>query len=351
MRDTKILKVQNINGCDKELDEAAAIIAGGGLVAIPTETVYGLAANAEDEKAVKSIFEAKGRPQDNPLIVHIADLTMLARVVREVPQNAMKLANKFWPGPLTIILPKSSFIPAVTSAGLDTVAVRFPKHPVAQEIIRRANVPVAAPSANLSGSPSTTTAQHCIHDLMGRVDAIVDGGDCEVGVESTVITLTGETPKLLRPGYITLEQLREVLGEVLVDKAVTHQPAPNAKVSSPGMKYKHYAPKCKVILVDGTQAQYADYVNSHHTDGEFALCYNEDVPFLRCPSISIGAENNQAEQAVKLFDSLRRLDEEGAQVVYARCPKQSGVGLALYNRLIRAAAFQVVHAASGTQQV
>ncbi|WP_312645275.1 L-threonylcarbamoyladenylate synthase [Hydrogenoanaerobacterium sp.] len=342
MRDTKILKIQNISGCEKELDEAASILASGGLVAIPTETVYGLAANAKDEAAVKSIFEAKGRPQDNPLIVHICDLAMLAEIVREVPESALKLADRFWPGPLTIILPKSDAIPSVTSAGLDTVAVRFPKHAVARELIRRAGVPVAAPSANLSGSPSTTTAQHCIHDLMGRVDAIVDGGDCEVGVESTVITLVGGTPKLLRPGYVTLEQLREVLGEVLVDKAVTDQPDPDAKVASPGMKYKHYAPQCRVILVEGTQAQYADYVNSHHAEGEFALCYNEDVPFLDCPSIAIGSEQDEAAQAAKLFDSLRRLDEEGAQVVYARCPNQTGVGLALYNRLIRAAAFQVV---------
>ena len=343
MRQTQLLKIDEIGRCSAELDRAAQIIAGGGLVAIPTETVYGLAADATNEAAVRSIFEAKGRPQDNPLIVHIADRTMLSRVASRVPEAALRLADRFWPGPLTIILPKSDLIPAVTSAGLDTVAIRFPSHPVAREIIRRAGVPVAAPSANLSGSPSTTTAAHCVRDLTGRVDAIVDGGDCAVGVESTVITLAGETPRLLRPGYVTLEQLRAVLGEVEVDRAVTDRPDPNQRVASPGMKYKHYAPKCRVILLDGGRQAYAGYINSHQTEGEYALCYEEDLPLLRCPAISIGKQADEAAQAARLFDSLRRLDDEGAQVVYARCPGKTGVGLALYNRLIRAAAFEVIH--------
>lgn len=342
MRTTKLLKIENIETDGALLDEAAALIAGGGLVAIPTETVYGLAADATNETAVKAIFEAKGRPQDNPLIVHICDTQMLYEVAREVPPAALRLAARFWPGPLTIILPKSDKIPMVTSAGLDTVAIRFPSHPVARELIRRAGVAVAAPSANLSGSPSTTAARHCIRDLTGRVDAIVDGGDCSVGVESTVVTLACETPRLLRPGYVTLEQLREVLGEVEVDKAVTAQPDPAEKAASPGMKYKHYAPKCKVVLVESAGPRFAAYVNSRRAGGEFALCYDEDIPLLECPSISIGARDDEKTQAIRLFDSLRRLDDENAQVVYARCPAQSGVGLALYNRLIRAAAFEVV---------
>lgn len=327
---------------EKELNEAAELIAAGKLVAIPTETVYGLAADATNEAAVSSIFEAKGRPQDNPLIVHISSVEELAAVAREIPSQALKLAEAFWPGPLTMILPKSDKIPKVTSAGLDTVAVRFPSHPAARELIRRSGVPVAAPSANLSGSPSTTTAQHCIDDLWGRVDAIVDGGECQVGVESTVISLAGSVPRLLRPGYVTLEHLREVLGTVELDKAVISQPEEGARVASPGMKYKHYAPKCRVILISGNREAYIDYVNCHQAEGEFALCCDEDVEGLSCPAVSLGKEADEAGQAVRLFDSLRKLDELGAKVVYARCPKQSGVGLALYNRLIRAAAFQVI---------
>lgn len=343
MKDTKLLKIEEIGACGEQLEEAARILKRGGLVAIPTETVYGLAANACDETAVHGIFEAKGRPQDNPLIVHIADMEMLYKVARTVPEAALRLAQQFWPGPLTIILPKADCIPAITSAGLDSVAVRFPSHPVAREIIRRAGVPIAAPSANLSGSPSTTTAQHCINDLMGKIDAIVDGGDCVVGVESTVITLAAGTPRLLRPGFVTYEQLCVVLGEVVMDKAVTEEPEEGAVVASPGMKYRHYAPHCRVVLVDGTQVQYAAYVNARRGTGRFALCYDEDEHLLQCPCIAIGKENDQQTHAVKLFDSLRRLDDEGAQVVYARCPKQEGVGLAVYNRLVRAAAFQVVH--------
>ncbi len=343
-RETKLLRVEpeHLERYENELNEAAALIAGGGLVAIPTETVYGLAANATDEAAVTAIFQAKGRPQDNPLIVHISGVEELREVAREIPPQALKLAEVFWPGPLTIILPKSDRIPMVTSAGLDTVAIRLPSHPVARELIRRSGVPVAAPSANLSGSPSTTTARHCVDDLWGRVDAIVDGGECAVGVESTVISLAGAVPRLLRPGYVTLEQLREVLGAVELDRAVTSQPEEGAQVASPGMKYKHYAPKCRVILVSGRGDAYVDYVNRHRTEGEYALCYDEDVAKLSCPSLSIGPRNDEAGQAARLFDCLRKLDERGAKVVYARCPKQSGVGLALYNRLIRAAAFQVI---------
>lgn len=344
MKETKLLKVTGIEASGAALEEAASILRRGGLVALPTETVYGLGADATNPDAVAGIFEAKGRPQDNPLIVHICDLSMLAEVAREIPDAALRLADRFWPGPLTIILPKSGRIPSVTSAGLDTVAVRFPSHPVARELIRLAGVPIAAPSANLSGSPSTTTARHCIQDLMGRVDAIVDGGDCAVGVESTVVSLALDRPRLLRPGAVTPEELREVLGILDIDPAVTDQPAPDAKVASPGMKYKHYAPRCRVFLLEGDGETFRAYVN-HQVElekGVFALCYDEDVSGLSCPSVSIGARSDEAAQAVRLFDSLRRLDEEGASLVYAHCPRREGVGLALYNRLVRAAAFQVI---------
>lgn len=344
MASTKLFKINDIVKDKPLLLEAAEILKAGGLVAMPTETVYGLAADATNEAAVKAIFAAKGRPQDNPLIVHICGLDGLYSVADTVSQQALRLAERFWPGPLTIILPRGKIIPAVTSAGLATVAIRWPAHPVAQELIRLAGVPLAAPSANLSGSPSTTTAQHCMNDLNGKIDAVIDGGACSVGVESTVISLIGEVPRVLRPGFVTPEQLREVLGELEIDKAVTGKPEEGVEVSSPGMKYKHYSPRCKVVLVNGTSGGFARYVNVRAGEGDFALCYDEDVKLLHCPCVAMGGESDEGAQAARLFESLRRLDDEGAQVVYARCPRQSGVGLALYNRLIRAAAFTVVQA-------
>ena len=342
MPTTKLFKIENITKDSAMLAEAAGIIRAGGLVAIPTETVYGLAADATSETAIKAIFAAKGRPQDNPLIVHICSVEQLYEVAGEVPKSALLLAKHFWPGPLTIILPRGKNIPAVTSAGLDTVAVRYPAHHVAQELIRLAGVPLAAPSANLSGSPSTTTAQHCINDLDGKIAAIVDGGACEVGVESTVITLVGAVPRILRPGYITLENLQAVLGVVEVDAAVTGRALSKEQVSSPGMKYKHYSPHCKVVLLQGGSSEFASYVNSHIVKGCFALCYDEDEKNVNCPCVLLGAQQDEKAQAARLFESLRTLDDKGAQVVYARCPQQKGVGLALYNRLIRAAGFTVV---------
>lgn len=227
------------DSCPGDIEKAGEILRQGGLVAIPTETVYGLAANALDGEAVKKIYQAKGRPSDNPLIVHISDVAQLSPLVKEVPEAACKLAAVFWPGPLTIILEKSSRIPDQTSGGLDTVAVRCPYHPTARAVIDAAGVPLAAPSANLSGKPSPTTFRHVQEDLTGRVDALLDGGDCTVGVESTVITLVTDVPRILRPGGVTLAQLEHVLGQVEVDPAVIHQMEQGQKASSPGMKYKH----------------------------------------------------------------------------------------------------------------
>lgn len=340
--ETKILKVQSIFQNPDELQTAADILAKGGLVAFPTETVYGLGANGLNEDAVRSIFAAKGRPSDNPLILHICDTEQLPQLAREIPDEAIKLALEFWPGPLTMVLPKTDRVPDAVSGGLDTVAIRFPNNLIAREIIRRSGKPIAAPSANLSGSPSPTTAQHCIDDLMGRVDAIVDGGSCGVGLESTVISLATEVPTVLRPGGITVEQLRAVLGEVQVDPAVTEPMKDGQKAASPGMKYKHYAPKAKVILLDGDSGAFANYVNTHKNDGVFALCFSEDVPALEVPVICYGGKDDADEQAHALFDALRRLDDEGAKEVYAHCPAKDGVGLAVYNRLLRAAAFQVI---------
>ena len=317
--DTQILKIASIFENPDELQQAADILARGGLVAFPTETVYGLGANGLDEEAVRSIYQAKGRPSDNPLILHICDTEMLPQLAREIPKAALKLALEFWPGPLTMVLPKTEQVPDVVSGGLDTVAIRFPSNLIARELIRRSGKPIAAPSANLSGSPSPTTAQHCIDDLMGRVDAIVDGGSCGVGLESTVISLAGEIPTVLRPGGVTVEQLRRVLSEVRVDPAVTHPMAAGQKAES-----------------------FAEYVNQRKSDGVFALCFSEDLPVLEVPSVCYGGEKHAEEQAHALFDALRRLDDKKAQLVFAHCPSQDGVGLAVYNRLLRAAAFDVV---------
>lgn len=325
----------------EDIETAAQILQKGGLVGIPTETVYGLAANALDGAACAKIFAAKGRPADNPLIVHICDIKQLYTLVRTVPKEAERLASLYWPGPLTIILPKADCIPKEVSAGLDTVAVRFPSHPAAQAVIRESGLPLAAPSANLSGHPSPTTAQHVLHDLGGKIDAVLDGGPCAVGLESTVVTLACTPPRLLRPGGITLEQLRSALGEVILDPAVLNPLAAGATASSPGMKYKHYAPKANVILLDGPREKYLAYVNAH-PENAAALCYTGDEKDLVVPFVSYGGEQDPAEQARELFDALRKLDDLGVSTVFARQPELEGVGLAVYNRLIRAAGFEVL---------
>ena len=240
-----------------DLRRAAELLRAGELVAIPTETVYGLAADALNGRAVRKIFEAKGRPMDNPLIVHIADISDWAALVTHIPEKARALAAAYWPGPLTMILPHAPCIPDEVSAGLATVAVRFPAHPVARDLIRLTGRPLAAPSANRSGIPSPTTAAHVLADMEGRIAAVVDGGPCAVGVESTVVDLSGETPRLLRPGGVTLEMLEAVAGPVDVDEAVTHALREGAAAASPGMKYKHYAPAAHVVLVKGSPAAYA----------------------------------------------------------------------------------------------
>ena len=354
MIETKVYSVpiqqMDTPACRQALIHVGEILKRGGLAAIPTETVYGLAADAGNPQAVKSIFTTKGRPQDNPLIVHIASMEMWKEIVQQIPSSAIRLAEAFWPGPLTIILPKSERIPLETSGGLNTVAVRFPSHPVAQEIIRLAGVPIAAPSANLSGLPSPTTAQRCIEDLSGKVEAIVDAGSCSVGVESTVITLAQDIPRLLRPGGITLEQLQTVLGQVAVDPAVTHRLEEGQPASSPGMKYKHYAPKADVRLVEADQAAYLEFVNRQEEEGVYALCFSEDLPAIKIPAVAYGSGSDPMSQAHGLFESLRRLDELGARMVYARAPSKDGVGLAVYNRLIRAAGFSIVYPSGGQQQ-
>jgi len=326
----------------KAVQTAAQILKDGGLVGIPTETVYGLAANALSGKAVAKIFAAKGRPMDNPLIVHISEFDQLEKLVKQIPEQAKQLAEKFWPGPLTIILPKSDIIPDEVSAGLDTVAVRFPSHPVARALINAAGLPLAAPSANLSGHPSPTTAAHVMNDLGGKIEAVLDGGACGVGVESTVVTLATNPPRLLRPGGITLEQLRSVLGTVDLDNAVLHPLAVGVRAASPGMKYKHYSPKANVIIINGSFEAYKNYVNNHNMEGTAALCYNGEETDLSVPTVCYGGEKDYDAQARELFDALRKLDDMNVKTVYARCPEPKGVGMAVYNRLTRAAGFEVL---------
>lgn len=326
-----------------QLERAAALLKGGDVVGIPTETVYGLAANAFDRAAIRKIFLAKGRPQDNPLIVHIEVFERLRELVSELPDTAVRLAERFWPGPLTMILPKSDRVPPETTGGLDTVAVRMPSHPTAQKLIAACGFPLAAPSANLSGSPSPTTAAHVYQDMNGRIPLILDGGACEVGLESTVIAVYPDKVRLLRPGGITVEMLRTAVPTVEIDDGVLHRIANDVRVASPGMKYKHYAPKARVVILEGTLLRFADYAQQHKEgDGVYALLFEGEEHTVSVPSLCYGRADDPASQAKGLFACLRELDRLGAKTVYARCPEKTGVGLAVYNRLIRAAGFELI---------
>ena len=324
---------------------AAAIIRRGGLVAIPTETVYGLGADGLNEEAVASIFAAKGRPQDNPLILHVAEPGEIEKFCHSIPKAAYTLAERFWPGPLTMVLPARDIVPKRTTGGLSTVAVRCPDNDVTRAIIRLSGVPIAAPSANLSGKPSTTTAAHVLHDHDGKIDAIVDGGPCRVGVESTIVDLTDAHPRLLRPGGITPEQLKEVLGELVIDKAVTAQIDKDAVVKAPGMKYRHYAPQEPVVIVSGSREAASRYIHRHFIPGDRVLCFAEELPlYADCAPLAYGAEDDVNTLSAGLFAALRELDDPGIHQVYARCPVGGGVAYAVQNRLKKAAAFHIVDA-------
>ena len=324
---------------------AADLIQKGELVAIPTETVYGLGANGLDEEAVAKIFQAKGRPQDNPLILHICGPEQIELFCHHIPRSAYDLAAAFWPGPLTLVLPARDNVPRRTTGGLDTVAVRCPDNAVTREIIRLAGVPIAAPSANISGKPSTTTAQHVLHDHDGRIAAIVDGGPCRVGVESTIVDLTEDRPRLLRPGGIGPEQLLAVLGDLVVDKAVTAPIDQDAVVKAPGMKYRHYAPTEPVVIVSGSREKAAAYIHRHFTPGDRVLCFEEELPlYAGCAPLSYGREADVNTLSAGLFAALRELDDPSIHQVYARCPEGGGVAYAVQNRLRKAAAFHIVDA-------
>ena len=332
---------------EKNIDEAAAILRDGGLLGIPTETVYGLGANGLNPTAVAHIFEAKGRPQDNPLILHIPDASWLERYCKEIPLTAYKLADAYWPGPMTMILRRKDIVPDAVTAGLDTVGMRCPAHPLCRAIIDAAGVPVAAPSGNTSGRPSPTTAQHMLEDMDGKIDAIVDGGPCSVGVESTIIDLTETPARLLRPGGITLEQLEAVLGEVAVDPAVTRLMGAGEKPKAPGMKYRHYAPKAPVTVVTGDPRKSAEYIAAHAATEDGVICFDEFLPLFKKrsetrPVMDLGPAGDKEEQARHIFDALRSFDHTSVPAIWAQCPDATGIGLAIANRLNKAAGFHII---------
>ena len=325
--------------------DAAAILRRGALLGIPTETVYGLGADALNEDAVSRIFLAKGRPQDNPLIIHVPDASWLERYCRDVPPAAYRLAERFWPGPLTMILPRRDIVPLQTTGGLETVGVRCPNHPVTLAIIEAAGVPIAAPSGNTSGRPSPTTAAHMIEDMDGRIDGIVDGGPCTVGVESTIIDLTVTPPRLLRPGGLPLESLRQVLGEVAVDKAVTGLLAAGERPRAPGMKYRHYAPHAPVTVVTGEPERSARRIQGLLSDTAGVICFDEYAPLFPGHIIhKLGPAADKSAQARHVFDALRTFDGTDVTEIFAQCPDDGGLGLAVANRLKKAAGFHLIDA-------
>jgi len=328
------------NTTKEELKEAAKIIKNGGTVIFPTETVYGLGANAKDDAAVKNIFFAKGRPSDNPLIVHIDDFSKIEKYVKKVTPIAKKLADAYWPGPMTIILEKNECISNLVSAGLKTVGIRIPSSKVALEFLKYCDLPIAAPSANISGSPSPTTSKHVIDDMVGRVDAIICGDNCEVGVESTVIDATGDIPIILRPGGVTPEMIKKVCGDVIVDKSIDG--SVNAeKPKSPGMKYKHYAPKAEVILVEGDLLK--DIIDEiqktiiESTGKVIVLCSEETKNnFKSVDTMCIGSRSKPETFAQNLFYAFRKCDEDGYNTIILEGIDKSGIGLAVMNRAVRA---------------
>ena len=346
---TRYFDLRDTKGQQKVIEDqisaAADILRQGGLIGIPTETVYGLGANALDEDAVRKIFEAKGRPQDNPLIIHIPGPQWLPRYCEDVPPLAYTLARKFWPGPLTMILKRKKIIPDATTAGLDTVGVRCPDHQVTLAIIRESGVPIAAPSANTSGRPSCTTAADVMEDMEGKIDAVVDGGPCQVGVESTIIDLTCEPPRLLRPGGLPLEALEDVAGPIAVDRAVTQQLKEGEQPKAPGMKYRHYAPKAPVTVVTGPAASSARTIQHLAQPGDGVICFDEFATLFDQQVVEhLGPSQDKRIQAQRVFDALRAFDSTDVPQIYAQCPDSQGLGLAISNRLKKAAGFKTIAA-------
>lgn len=337
-----------INGSDDErFYSVAKALRDGKLVAFPTETVYGLGANALNPQAVKRIYEAKGRPSDNPLIVHIAKVSQLESLVREVPAKAEELMKAFWPGPLTLVLKKSEYVPDIITAGLDTVAVRMPNNPIAIRLIEMAEVPVAAPSANLSGRPSPTTHQHVVEDLEGRIEYIINGGPCRIGVESTVLDITSGIPVILRPGGVTKEMLEKVIGKVETDSVL--MPEEGIKPRSPGMKYRHYSPKAEMIMVDGKSEKVIKKINDLTSENNakgiktgVLSCFENKGRYLADVVVSVGSVNCLDEVASGLYDALRKFDEEKVDVIYSETFTETGMGRAIMNRLRKASSGRIM---------
>lgn len=346
--DTVIRKI-DVNNIDREvMEEASQVLRRGGMVAFPTETVYGLGADALDEKASAKIYAAKGRPSDNPLIVHISDIEQLDKLVCEIPDNAKKLMDAFWPGPMTLIFKKSGLVPDGTTGGLDTVAVRMPNHKAALELIRTSGVAIAAPSANTSGRPSPTTAAHVADDLSGKIDMIIDGGAVGIGIESTIVDVTSEIPMVLRPGYITMEMLEKVVGKVGIDKAITGPVSPDVKPKAPGMKYKHYAPKAELTMFKGELKNVVEHINnltdknvkSGIKTGIIACEETKDM-YKAGEVLSIGSRNNEDTIAHNLYGVLRKFDDMNVDVIYGETFEDNRLGQAIMNRLLKAAGYHV----------
>ena len=351
--DTKILKIQGQGELftseeEQALQEAGEVLRRGGLVAFPTETVYGLGGDALNPESSRKIYAAKGRPSDNPLIIHIARMEDLAPIVGQVTEEAVLLAQAFWPGPLTMVLHKSESVPYETTGGLDTVAVRMPSHPVARRLIACGGGYVAAPSANLSGRPSPTSAKYVIEDMDGRVDMIIDGGEGDIGLESTIVDLTVSPPQILRPGYITQDMLSEVLGQISVDRTILEADSGQAP-RAPGMKYRHYAPKGELTIISGPAGQVTDYINVHaaedreqgHKVGvigtdEVLVQYRADV--VR----SLGSRQDEESIARHLYSILREFDDEQVTRIYSECFESTGLGQAIMNRLLKAAGHKLI---------
>ena len=359
---TIIQKIDATNMASSDFKEAAELLRAGKLVAFPTETVYGLGGNAYDSTASARIYAAKGRPSDNPLIVHISCFDELPPLVSDIPKEAKALADRFWPGPLTMIMNKSDIIPKETTGGLDTVAIRMPSHPIANKLIKEAGIPIAAPSANASGRPSTTKAEHVIGDLDGKIDMIIDGGSSDIGLESTIVDLTVKPALILRPGYITIEMLREVIPDIEYDKAVLKRIKDDTIVAkAPGMKYRHYAPKGELTIFEGDAKAVSSHIyneakeklESGYTVGiltsdELAKSY-ESLAIEKVNAVNpklyikdIGSRENEAEIAAGLFDALRYFDEIGAEYIYAEAFSEGGIGQAIMNRLMKAAGYHIV---------
>lgn len=345
-----IVELYDDEHCQPEvMAKAGQILKAGGLVAFPTETVYGLGGDALNPNASAKIYAAKGRPSDNPLIVHIADMEALKVLTSEIPEKALLLADRFWPGPLTMIMPKSEAVPYETTGGLDTVAVRMPSHPTAYELIRSSGLYIAAPSANTSGRPSPTLAQHVYEDLNGQIDMIIDSGKVEIGLESTIVDLTGDVPMILRPGYITQAMMEEIIGSVAIDRTLlVDKEDPNLQPKAPGMKYKHYAPKGELVIVEGKRQAVADAVNALTAENEAdglktaVIASEENMSLYQAAcKVNIGSREHEESIAANLYDVLRQMDEMGIERIYSESFAGGSLGAAIMNRLLKAAGHRV----------